>query len=109
MSDVIIPEARTLLGEFRPLTEDEQRALLFVMLDCIDWYTSEIEIEQARKKPRQTVLTRLIRERNAYLMLSDPFIKPKEWMAESGLDSGKHLLQQGERMMREYESKKGQA
>jgi hypothetical protein len=89
------------LSKFKPLTEEEQKDVLFIIADCMDFYTNKMmKVKTIEDLERY----RLLYETYCFfcnLLTDDP-----EWFKEIGLSGYKFALDVARKDRLEYEAKK---
>lgn len=91
----------TALPNFKPLTEEEQKDLLFIIADGIDFY-----IEQMSKVKNKSDKKRLWELYETYSFFCRFLIDDPEWLKEVGLSGAKFALRMAHKDRIAYEAKR---
>jgi len=92
-------ENKDLLRNFVPMTEEEQKDLLFAILDCMDFYEEKMKEAKTDAKKRQIFETY-----SAYEFVSSFFLCP-EWQKETKFKGYEFNRNNAKRQRKEYEEK----
>lgn len=92
-------ENKELLKNFVPMSEEEQKDLLFAVLDCMDFYDQKMNEAKSDAKKRQIYETY-----SAYGFISSFFLCP-EWQKEANFKGYEVNRKNAKRQRKEYEKK----
>ena len=92
-------ENKELLVNFVPMSEEEQKDLLFAVLDCMDFYNEKMEQAKTDAKKRQ-----IYEIYSAYGFVSSFFLCP-EWQREVAFKGYEFNRKNAKRLRKEYEKK----
>ena len=95
-----------LMARFRPMSEEEQKDFLWIILSSMDDICDMADKAKQEKKKRLVEV--LGRDFQHYQMLCDIIITPPDWMQENNMDSREFMLGMA-RKNRLHEEKKGEA
>lgn len=93
---------------FRPLTEEQQKDYLFMLLDMMDYYAVGIEALKKKKRPtkeEKSLLDVYARSFSILQTVSEPFIEVSEELKKLGITES-YTLKTARRMREEYEKEK---
>ena len=94
---------KELMARFKALSEDEQKDLLFVILDTMDFYESE------RKKAKGNRKERLWELYSTYEFISSFLLDDPDGFKELGLSTRRFNLRNAHRARLDYEKEKNKA
>lgn len=92
-------EYKEMMPMFKPLGEEEQKDVLFVVLDSLDWLHGKIEEAKKAKKGAKEYLCQM----QAYQFIAEVFIEDPEWMKSVGCSARGFFLSQARKMRKERE------
>ncbi len=91
----------TALPNFQPLTEEEQKDLLFILADGMDYYTKQI-----KKVKTKADRMRVWQLYETYAFFCRFFLDDPEWLKEVGLSGAKFALKMAHKDRIAYEAKR---
>ena len=94
-------EWKELMAMFKPLDEEEQKDLLFIVLDCMDFHSEQGKKAKTEKEREINFHAFSSYEMIAHMMTEDP-----EWLKKIGSSMRKMLLDHAREERTRYEKEK---